>query len=200
MYPNLLLPLTVLVMVCVAGLAVLVLRQPVARRLAGRQVARRKTEAALVVTGSVLGTAIIIGALVVGDTLNHSVRQDAYRTLGPIDERVISTSTFVGDRAAERLAALRADPQVDGILTAQVEQAAAVSTKTTGETAAEPRVLVWDVDLDAAGRFGRSGGDPGLSGPTPAQARSSSTNRWRRASTSPPVTRSRSTCTARRTG
>src|SRR5947209_9070209 len=103
MYPNLLGPLLTLVGVCVAGIALLLLRQPVSRRLAGRQVARRKLEAALVVTGSVLGTAIIIGALVVGDTLNHSVRQDAYRTLGPIDERVLSTTQDIGDAAAPRL-------------------------------------------------------------------------------------------------
>src|SRR3954452_6016883 len=123
MYPNLLPPLLTLLAIGAAGVAALLLRQPVSRRLAARQVARRKTEAALVICGSVLGTAIIIGALVVGDTLNHSVRQEAYRTLGPIDERIIATSTDIGMQAAERLAALRADPRVDGVLTARLDQA-----------------------------------------------------------------------------
>src|SRR3982750_2067156 len=113
MYPNLLPPLLTLLVVCAAGVAALLLRQPVSRRLAARQVARRKTEAALVVTGSGLGTAIIIGALVVGDTLNHSVRQDAYRTLGPVDERVLATSPLVAGQAAERLAALTGHATVD---------------------------------------------------------------------------------------
>src|SRR3982751_3868574 len=130
MYPNLLGPLVIVVAVIVVALAVLLIRQPVSRRLAGRQVARRKTEATLVITGSVLGTAIIIGALVVGDTLNHSVRQDAYRTLGPIDERVVATDTASGTLAADRLRTLTSNPDVDGILTATVDQAAAVATTT----------------------------------------------------------------------
>src|SRR3954470_7079564 len=128
MYPNLLGPLLVLVALCVAGVTFLVVRQPVSRRLAARQLTRRKTEAVLVVSGAVLGTAIIIGALVVGDTLNHSVRQQAYRTLGPIDERVLSTAPVTGEAAAIRLATLRTDPDVDGVLTARLDQAAAVST------------------------------------------------------------------------
>src|SRR3954468_15989499 len=116
MYPNLLPPLLTLLMICAAGVAALLLRQPVSRRLAARQVARRKTEATLVIIGSVLGTAIIIGALVVGDTLNHSVRQEAYRTLGPIDERVVATDTTTGTLAADRLRTLTSNPDVDGIL------------------------------------------------------------------------------------
>src|SRR3954469_9166931 len=127
MYPNLLPPLLTVLVICAAGVAALLLRQPVSRRLAARQVARRKTEAALVVTGSVLGTAIIIGALVVGDTLNHPARQAAYRPLGPVDERVISTSAQIGAQAADRLAALTRSPRVDGVLTAHVDQAAAVA-------------------------------------------------------------------------
>ena len=144
MYPNLLTPLVTLVALGALAIAMLWLRQPVARRLAGRQVARRKLEASLVIIGSVLGTAIIIGALVVGDTLNHSVRQDAYRTLGPVDERVIATSPEVGTIAAARLTALRSDPRVDGVLTAQVDQAAAASA---GHRRAERGEL--------GGRFGR---------------------------------------------
>src|SRR3954471_6906349 len=142
MYSNLTAPLLVILGVAFAVLLYVFPRQPVLRRLAIRQVARRRTEAALVVTGSVLGTAIIIGALVVGDTLNHSVRQDAYRTLGPVDERVISTSAQIGAQAADRLATLTRSPRVDGVLTAQVDQAAAVATTATGK-AAEPRVIAW---------------------------------------------------------
>ena len=61
---------------------VLALRGPLTRRLALRQVSRRRAEAALVVAGSVLGTAIIVGSLVVGDTLDQSFKQDAYRDAG----------------------------------------------------------------------------------------------------------------------
>src|SRR4051794_17315079 len=102
MYPNLLVPL--LGILAVAGLRLTWLfgRPPRSRRLAGRQGARRKTEAALVITGSVLGPAIIVGALVVGDTLNPSARQDAYRTLGPIDGRVVAAAPAVADAVSAR--------------------------------------------------------------------------------------------------
>jgi len=164
MYPNLLVPLLLVVAGCAAGLGWLLVRQPVSRRLAGRQIARRKTEAILVIAGSVLGTAIIIGALVVGDTLNHSVRQVAYRTLGPIDERVVTADPAIGVAAGLRLAALAGTGTVDGVLTARVDQAAAV---TTDGAAAEPRVLAWDVDFAAAAKFGRDGGASGLGGAPP---------------------------------
>src|SRR4051794_16427892 len=167
MYPNLLVPLLGILAVAGLGLTWLLVRQPVSRRLAGRQVARRKTEAALVITGSVLGTAIIVGALVVGDTLNHSVRQDAYRTLGPIDERVVVADPAVADAVSARLSQLAGHPDIDGVLTARVDQAAAATTTSAG-AAAEPRVLAWDVDFAKASQFGRAGGPSGLAGPSPS--------------------------------
>ncbi|GAA2796247.1 hypothetical protein GCM10010441_21840 [Kitasatospora paracochleata] len=166
MYPNLLLPLVGVVGIALLTLLLVAVRQPVVRRLALRQVARRRTEAALVISGSVLGTAIIVGALVVGDTLGFSVRQEAYRTLGPIDERIVATDTAVGADVAARLQPLAADPQVDGVLSGQVAQAAAASVH-AGQPVGEPRVLAWQMDLDAAGRFGAAGGDSGLRGPAP---------------------------------
>ncbi|WP_354638302.1 ABC transporter permease [Kitasatospora camelliae] len=170
MYPGLLLPLLGLLAVALVALLAIAVRQPVVRRLAGRQLARRRTEAALVITGSVLGTAIIVGALVVGDTLGSSVRQEAYRTLGPVDERVVSTDPAAGRSVADRLAPLAADPDVDGLLTAQVTQAAAANTH-TAQPVAEPRVLAWQTDLDAAARFGSGAGATGLDGPAPPPGR-----------------------------
>ncbi|WP_030270933.1 ABC transporter permease [Streptomyces sp. NRRL B-24484] len=167
MYPNLLLPLLGVLGAALLTLLLVAVRKPVVRRLALRQVARRRTEAALVVTGSVLGTAIIVGALVVGDTLNFSVRQEAYRTLGPVDERIVSTDPAAGRAIADRLQPLAADPDVDGLLTAEVAQAAAVNTH-TAQPVAEPRVLAWQIDFDAAARFGAAGGPSGLAGPTPS--------------------------------
>ncbi|MYV68706.1 FtsX-like permease family protein [Streptomyces sp. SID2131] len=170
MYPNLLVPLLTVLGLALAALALLVVRQPVSRRLAFRQVARRRTEAALVIGGSMLGTAVVIGALVVGDTLNFSVRQEAYRTLGPVDERIVAPPGPTGRAVAERLAGLADDPDVDGVLNARAAQASAVSSA-GGRTAAEPRVLAWQVDFDEASRFGAAGGGSGLGGPTPGPGR-----------------------------
>lgn len=167
MYPNLLPPLLVISGGLLLTVALIAVRQPVARRLAGRQLYRRRSEALLALIGSTLGTAIIAGALVVGDTLNASVKHVAYQTLGPIDERVASADTTTGDPVARQLAAIRSDPNIDGVLSAHVSDGAAVS-KTGDVTRAEPRVLVWGLDFAAAGRFGTPGAPSGLSGPTPA--------------------------------
>ncbi|QNS02319.1 ABC transporter permease [Streptomyces xanthii] len=166
MYPDLLAPLLVVLALALVVLGLVAVRQPVSRRLAFRQIARRRTEAALVTGGSVLGTAIIIGALVVGDTLNFSVRQEAYRTLGPVDERVVAPPGPAGRAVAERLAALKGDPDIDGVLNARVTQASGVS-RTGSRTVAEPRVLAWQVDFDEADRFGAPNGNSGLAGPNP---------------------------------
>ena len=90
MYPNLTPFLVGLGGAALLVTVVLAVGGPLTRRLALRQVNRRRAEAALVVAGSVLGTAIIVGSLVVGDTLDRSFRQDAYRYLGMVDEVVSS--------------------------------------------------------------------------------------------------------------
>ncbi|GAA3047328.1 hypothetical protein GCM10017562_06450 [Streptomyces roseofulvus] len=170
MYPNLLVPLLGALALALVSLVLVAVRQPVSRRLALRQVARRRTEAALVIGGSMLGTAIVIGALVVGDTLNFSVRQEAYRTLGPVDERVVAPPGPTGHAVAERLAGLAVDPDVDGVLNARAAQASAVGGA-GDRTVAEPRVLAWQVDLGEASRFGAPGGASGLGGPNPPPGR-----------------------------
>jgi putative ABC transport system permease protein len=165
-YPNLTPVLTALLGAGLAVAAFIAIRRPVLRRLALRQIGRRRSEAALVVAGSVLGTAIIIGSLVVGDTLNFSVKQAAYDNLGPIDEYVTAQTVAQGDQAARRIERLRGDPDVDGILSLRGDQAAV--TRGAGQARkAEPRASVWEVDFTKAAAFGGSPGGSGLAGPAP---------------------------------
>jgi putative ABC transport system permease protein len=167
-YPELTAPLLGVLAVAAVLLTAIAVRAPVLRRLALRQVARRPTEAVLVVLGSVLGTAIIVGSLVVGDTLGFSVRQVAYHTLGPVDERVLSTSAVTGDQVDRSLrAGLAGSRDVDGVLSGVVQQTAALR-RSEGHDLAEPRVLAFDLDLAEAATFGSSADSPGLSGPAPA--------------------------------
>jgi putative ABC transport system permease protein len=150
-----------------AGLLVtvlLALRGPLTRRLALRQVNRRRAEAALVVAGSVLGTAIIVGSLVVGDTLDHSFKQNAYRYLGVVDEVVSSSDPAQGAAAARRLEPLRGDPAIDGLLTVR-RHGAAVTNGGKGE----PQATVLELDFVAAARF-EGPGSP-LAGPGPGPGR-----------------------------
>src|SRR6266545_4438999 len=144
MYPERTPLLVTLLVICAAVAAYIAVRRPFLRK-----VARRRGEATLVVAGSVLGTAIIIGSLIVGDTLNFSVKQGAYDNLGPIDEIVASPAIVQGDEAARRLERLRGDPQVDGLLTVRGDQAAA-TTGSGGTRKADPRVSVWEVDFAKA--------------------------------------------------
>jgi putative ABC transport system permease protein len=166
MYSDAMVPLLVLTALALGLVLFLLIRRPVLRRLALRQIARRPTEAVLVVLGSVLGTTLIVASLVVGDSLDRSVRQAAYDVLGPIDETVRSSSLRVGNAAAARLEQLRSDPRVDGILTVRSDQAAAIRDSGAVRTA-EPRTLVWELDFAAAADFGAPDGsglavaDPG---------------------------------------
>ena len=145
---------------------------PMTRRLALRQLNRRRAEAALVVAGSVLGTAIIVGSLVVGDTLDHSFKQGAYRYLGVVDEVVGSPDPAQGEAAARRLERLRGDPAIDGLLTVRRHDAAVVSGAAgPGADAAgagrkgEPRATLVELDFAAAARF--EGPGASLAGPAP---------------------------------
>jgi len=168
MYPERTPLLVALLAASAAIAAYIAIRRPFLRRLALRQISRRRAEAVLVVSGSVLGTAIIIGSLVVGDTLNFSVKQGAYTSLGPVDEIVMSTTTAQGDEAARRLEPLRGDSDVDGLLTVRGDQAAATTGAGAGRKA-EPRVAVWEADFARAATFGGTAdGGSGLTGPTPA--------------------------------
>src|SRR3954451_4832574 len=103
MYPGLTVPLVVALGVATLFFAWPAARRPVVRRLAMRQGTRRRTEGLLVMAGASLGASIIVGSLVVGDTLVFSVRQVAYRSLGNVDERVVSNDAATGAAVAVKL-------------------------------------------------------------------------------------------------
>lgn len=146
-------------------------RKPVLRRLALRNAVRRPRETMLVLLGSLLGTAIITGSLVVGDTLNSSFRRAAYSHQGPIDELVVMTGS--NQPALDALAGARITG-VDGILPIlSAEASLLVEGKGAdgGGVRAQPHGQVIEVDFAAAREFG---GDPeatGIEGATPAPGR-----------------------------
>src|SRR5438874_3709109 len=103
-------------------------RRPTLRRLALRNVVRRRGEAVLVVAGSLLGTAIITASFIVGDSLGASVRDSARTQLGPIDE-VVKTNDAAG---LDRLATAVGRPSgVDGVVRAITAPVTTVSTTAT---------------------------------------------------------------------
>jgi len=78
----------------------IILRRPVLRRLALRNAARRPRETVLVILGSLLGTAIMTGSFVVGDTFTSSIRRGAYEQLGPIANAATTTTKIPSARMA----------------------------------------------------------------------------------------------------
>lgn len=157
-----LLPVAVLVL-SLPFLVVLV-RKPVYRRLAVRNAVRRPRETLLVLLGSMLGTAIITGSFIVGDTLDSSLRRSAFTQLGPVDEVVTSSGSEAGARVEQALGSLPAD-LTDGLLPMLTLDAAVATTTATPK--AEPRAAVIEVDFARARRFGGDPAATGMSGPTP---------------------------------
>ena len=157
--------LVILVPVLVA-VVVLALISPVQRRLAVRQSLRRPRETALVIAGSLLGTAIITGSFIVGDTLDSSVRVTAHTQLGPVDEVVRVPEESQADRIADDLTSLD-DDRIDGVTTLfSVE--GPVATTGSDDRRAEPKAQLIELDFEEGRTFG---GDPsvtGISGPTPS--------------------------------
>jgi putative ABC transport system permease protein len=142
--------------------------QPTFRRLALRNANRRKGEAALVVIGSLLGTAIITASMVVGDTITASLSDIARTRLGPVDEVVEVLDPALLDDVE---AALATDvPEgIDGTMSVLAAPAAAANDDADHPRAA-PAASLLELDFDAARGFGD---DPGITGfedagPTPS--------------------------------
>jgi putative ABC transport system permease protein len=134
------------------------IRNPTIRRLALRNVTRRRSEAALVILGSLLGTAIITAAFIVGDTLGASFRDRARTDLGPVDESVRAVGL---GRADSVLAKLQTPPipGVDGLLAATGAGASIASVGS--DRRAEPFAGIDEINFDQARAFG---GDIGATG------------------------------------
>ena len=145
------------------------LRRPIQRRFAVRDVLRRPGEAALVIAGSLLGTALITGSFIVGDTLDASIRQQAWDQLGPVDEVIVVSD---GKRADEVVRAVSDsdEPLIDGVLSFTAAPAA-LASQGSGPVRAESGVRLMELDFDAGRRFGGIPADTGISGPTPGLGR-----------------------------
>lgn len=150
----------------------LLLIRPAVRRMVTRGMSRRPVELLLVVVGSMLATAILTGSLLVGDTVDRSIRSQAYDQLGPIDEVVSVSGLDAGDRLRAALDGFTSD-DVDGMLPMITAPVAAVGAG--ADPLVQPTAQLVEVDFAAAAAFG---GDPdatGITGGTPAPGRAAIT-------------------------
>jgi putative ABC transport system permease protein len=142
------------------------IRRPVLRRLAVRDALRRPSETLLVVAGSLLGTALITGSLIVGDTLDSSIRSSATTQLGPVDEVLVVGSESQASTVQRHIESID-DESIDGVMSLVAVPAAIASGSGSGARA-EPAAQMVEVDFQEARGFG---GDPeatAISGPTPS--------------------------------
>ena len=174
-------PLGTLLTILLAALAVafgavaaLALRNRVLVRIGLRNVVRRRGRSALIVVGLMLGTAIIAAALVTGDTMSHTIRTEAVRSMGQIDELVAArgaaqsatsdlggaTGTrYVPQRDVQLVAArLRGTGLADGVSGAVGEPIAVQNPRARQN---EPRVTLFASDPARAQGFGTIHGSDG---------------------------------------
>jgi putative ABC transport system permease protein len=147
----------VLVVVLLAALTVitaLAARNRILVTMGARNAWRRKGRSALIVTGLMLGTAIITSALVTGDTISHTIRSSVTTALGNTDEMVAAKGTqstsaaalgvtmpvdyFDQGRANAATAAIRSIPHVDAVTPAIIE---GISVQDLTSRQNEPRVV-----------------------------------------------------------
>ena len=141
------------------ALVVLGLRNRILVKLAVRSVGRRRGRSVLIVVGLMLGTTIVAAALTTGDTMSHTIRSTAVKTLGATDETIApkgasddipgalgaaSGTGWIQELTVAHVeAAVAGSDLVDGVTGAIVEQVA-VQAPATGQN--EPTVVLFAPD------------------------------------------------------
>jgi putative ABC transport system permease protein len=159
--------LVILLALALAVVAALAVRNRVFFRLGVRNLKRRRARTVLIVTGLMLGTAIISAALATGDTMSHTIRASAATALGSTDEVVApkgieaalasesggTGSVYFPEGYADLIARSTAGKGlVDGVAPVIVEPIA-VQDATSRQT--EPRVTLFATEAKAMRGFGQ---------------------------------------------
>jgi putative ABC transport system permease protein len=142
--------LAALVGLLLLPLLVTALRQRALVTMARRNISRRRGEAALVVAGALLGTAIITSAFVVGDVIEGSFADAARTQYGPVDITLTAPAGMGVTQITEAVQAAGVEG-IDGLLTVT---ASTGTFEAVEQAAAVPQVAVVELDVAAARGFG----------------------------------------------
>ncbi|MCI0439111.1 MAG: ABC transporter permease, partial [Chloroflexi bacterium] len=123
------------------GVGVLALLNRIIFKVGVRNIPRRPAQTALIVVGLMLSTLIISSALGTGDTISYSIRNEALRGLGEIDELLVSNqgpslggaggrTYFAASEFDELRAALDGYEDVDGLAPIIAERAPVINPDT----------------------------------------------------------------------
>ena len=156
-----------LVMVVLALVAALAVRNRVLFKVGVRNMARRPGRSAIIVSGLMLGTMIIGSALGFGDIMSSTVRSSVLTSLGQTDEVVaprssdapdiatlgqgVSARYLTQEQAAAVIDTARALPEVDGAAPVISEP---VAVQNVSGRATEPQVTLFAADPEAMTGFG----------------------------------------------
>ena len=145
-------------------LLVSLVRTPTLGTMAFRNLRRRRGEAALIIAGSLLGTAIITSSFVVGDIVDGSITDMARTRLGPVDITLTAADPAERDAVLAAVDAAGID-DIDGVLPARRATVALESLHPAdGDARALPSTSVVELDIEAARDFGSDAGITGLDG------------------------------------
>jgi putative ABC transport system permease protein len=142
-----------LLAMCLAVILYIFLRHRVIFKLGVRNIPRRKAQTSLIVVGLMLATLIIAAALGTGDTLNHSVSADVYRSLGPIDELVVYSNSGDGEGEANTAFSQSFDASKYEYVTQQLGDTDLVDGTGTILFSLAPAVNIGANAFDPAGSF-----------------------------------------------
>jgi putative ABC transport system permease protein len=175
---NIMVALLIVLALVLAITVYIALRNPVIFRLGIRNVPRRKAQTGLIVVGLMLSTLIMSAAFATGDTINYSIGDLVYTSLGRVDEVIQPKQdpNRVGQGADKIPAAVlsdletrfKGDPDITGFVPSLGKAVPALNARTSQS---EPIVSLAGVDakrVDAIGGVLDSNGnklDIGTLGP-----------------------------------
>jgi putative ABC transport system permease protein len=103
---SILIVLLVILGLCLLSVAYVAIRNRVIFKMAVRNIPRRKTQSILIMVGLMLATLIIAAALTTGDTLDYTITELSYESLGEVDQIV----AFVGGTGGRATTSVNNEP------------------------------------------------------------------------------------------
>jgi len=158
---NIMVALLIVLAAVLAITVYIALRNPVIFRLGIRNVPRRKAQTGLIVVGLMLSTLIMSAAFATGDTINYSIGDVVYKSLGHVDEviRPKQDPNSAGQGADKIPAAVltdletrfTGDPDITGFVPSLGKAVPALNPRTSQS---EPIVSLAGVDAKRVGFIG----------------------------------------------
>ena len=161
---SILIVLLVIMGLCLLSVGYIAWRNRVIFKMAVRNIPRRPTQSILIMVGLMLATLIIAAALTTGDTLDHTITELSYESLGEIDQVVAFTgetgsraSTSVNNEpiptgiADELEAQFAGDPDIEAFLPILTIDVPALNLD---QRLSQPSIILAGLDTSRLGAFG----------------------------------------------